>query len=69
MGDGVIDLFGEGERPGRGGIIAILLWSSLALLTTLTGDLPSLLMLAMGFGSIGAAFWLRRWLKSNKTVD
>ena len=36
----------------------ILLWSSLALLTTLTGELPPLLVLAMGFGSIGAAFWL-----------
>lgn len=42
----------------RSGFIAVLLWSSLALLTTLTGELPSLLVLAMGFGSIGAAIWL-----------
>ena len=42
----------------RSGIIAILLWSSLASLTTLPGELPPLLVLAMGFGPIGAAFWL-----------
>ena len=32
------------------GLAAILLWSSLALLTTLTGELPPFLVLAIGFG-------------------
>lgn len=37
-----------------GGLVAILLWASLALLTTLTGDLPPFLVLAISFGCGGA---------------
>ena len=36
------------------GLVAILLWSSLALLTTLTGNLPPFLVLACCFGFAGA---------------
>ncbi len=45
------------DRPDRkatlGGLVAILLWSSLALLTALTGDLPPFLVLAISFGCGG----------------
>ena len=42
------------RRTTLGGLLAILLWSSLALLTTLTGDLPPFLVLAISFGCGGA---------------
>jgi drug/metabolite transporter (DMT)-like permease len=41
------------------GLVAILLWASLALLTTATGNLPPFQVLAIGFG-IAAAFGLLR---------
>lgn len=41
-------------RATLGGMCAILLWSSLALLTTLTGALPPFLVLACCFGFAGA---------------
>ena len=42
------------RKATLGGLVAILLWSSLALLTTLTGDLPPFLVLAISFGCGGA---------------
>lgn len=41
------------RKATLGGLVAILLWSSLALLTTLTGDLPPFLVLAISFGCGG----------------
>lgn len=41
------------RKATLGGLAAILLWSSLALLTTLTGDLPPFLVLAISFGCGG----------------
>ncbi|MBW8824126.1 MAG: DMT family transporter [Xanthomonadales bacterium] len=41
------------RKATLGGFIAILLWSSLALLTNLTGDLPPFLVLAISFGCGG----------------
>lgn len=41
------------------GLLAILLWASLALMTTLTGDLPPFLVLAGSFGFAGVIGLLR----------
>ncbi len=54
---------GPDRKATLGGFAAILLWSSLALLTTLTGDLPPFLVLAIGFGcggTIGLLHLLRQ---------
>ena len=40
-------------RATLGGLLAILLWASLALLTTLTGDLPPFQVLSISFGCGG----------------
>ncbi len=51
------------RKATLGGLAAILLWSSLALLTTLTGDLPPFLVLAISFacgGSVGLLHVLRQ---------
>ncbi len=50
------------QRATLAGFAAVLLWSSLALLTTATGDIPPFQLLAMGFsiaGLAGTALMLR----------
>ena len=42
-------------RATLAGFAAVLLWSSLAVLTTATGDIPPFQLLAMGFGVAGLA--------------
>lgn len=42
-------------RATAAGFVAVLLWSSLAVLTTATGTLPPFQLLAMGFGVAGLA--------------
>lgn len=48
-------------RPTLIGGLAILLWSTLALLTTMTGDVPPFLLVALAFG-IAFAATLARWV-------
>lgn len=43
------------RRATLAGFAAVLLWSSLAVLTTATGDIPPFQLLAMGFGVAGIA--------------
>lgn len=43
------------QRATLAGFAAVLLWSSLALLTTATGDIPPFQLLAMGFSIAGLA--------------
>ena len=43
------------HRATLAGFAAVLLWSSLAVLTTATGDIPPFQLLAMGFGIAGLA--------------
>ena len=43
------------RRATRAGFAAVLLWSSLAVLTTATGSIPPFQLLAMGFGIAGLA--------------
>lgn len=43
------------RRATLAGFAAVLLWSSLAVLTTATGDIPPFQLLAMGFGIAGLA--------------
>jgi drug/metabolite transporter (DMT)-like permease len=42
-----------GQRATLAGFAAVMLWSSLAVLTTATGDLPPFQLLAIGFGVAG----------------
>lgn len=54
------------RRATLSGLLAILLWASLALLTTLTGSLPPFQVLATGFG-VAAALGLLRAALRGKT--
>lgn len=51
-----------GQRATLAGFAAVVLWSSLAVLTTATGELPPFQLLAMGFGvaGIGGSLMLLR---------
>lgn len=51
------------RRATLGGLLAILLWASLALLTTLTAGLPPFQVLATGFGVAAALGLLRATLR------
>ncbi len=54
------------RRATLGGLLAILLWASLALLTTLTGSLPPFQVLASSFG-VAAVLGLLRAVLRGKT--
>jgi drug/metabolite transporter (DMT)-like permease len=51
------------------GLVAILLWASLALLTTATGDLPPFQVLAIGFGIAAALGLLRAGVRGRAGWD
>ena len=54
------------------GSIAIVMWSSVALLTTLTGDVPPLQLTAMTFSIaflIGTVFWFKNGIKPSSLLE
>ena len=57
------------RRATLGGLLAILLWSSLALLTTLTAGLPPFQVLATGFGVAATLGLLRAALRGKAGLN